>query len=75
MDGWNTILSYWVSAYLQGRKAVSFRECIPWIYPLPRIPVTNEGLGWDPLLKMLCHPGGDWNPGWGPHPIYTYRIP
>ena len=26
MDGWNTILSYWVSAYFQGRKAVSFRE-------------------------------------------------
>ena len=25
MDGWNTILSYWVSAYFQGRT-VSFRE-------------------------------------------------
>ena len=28
MDGWNTILSYWVSAYFQGRT-VSFREGIP----------------------------------------------
>ena len=27
MDGWNTILSYWVSAYFQGR-AVSFRKGI-----------------------------------------------
>ena len=27
MDGWNTILSYWVSAYFQGRT-VSFREAI-----------------------------------------------
>ena len=26
MDGWNTILSYWVSAYFQV-QTVSFREC------------------------------------------------
>ncbi len=26
---------------------------------LSPLPVTNEGLGWDPLLKMLCNPGGD----------------
>ena len=27
MDGWNTILSYWVSAYFQGRcRTVSLRE-------------------------------------------------
>ena len=26
MDGWNTMVSYWVSAYFQGRT-VSFREC------------------------------------------------
>ena len=25
---------------------------ITWIYPPPRITVTNEGLGWDSLLKM-----------------------
>ena len=29
------------------------------------MPVTNEGLGWDSLLKMVHHPGGDWHPGWG----------
>ncbi len=26
MDGWNTILTYWVSAYFQGRKTLVFRE-------------------------------------------------
>ena len=25
---------------------------IPWIYPPPRLPVANEGLGWASLLKM-----------------------
>ena len=29
-----------------------------WNYP-PRMPVANEGLGWDPLLKMVHNPGGD----------------
>ena len=24
--------------------------------PPARMPVTNEGLGWDSLLKMECHP-------------------
>ena len=34
--------------------------CIPylWSNPPPRIPVTNEGLGWDSLLKMFHNPGG-----------------
>ena len=27
--------------------------------PPPRMPVANEGLGWDPLLKMVHNPGGD----------------
>ena len=27
--------------------------------PPTRIPVTNEGLVRDSLLKMECHPGGD----------------
>ena len=27
--------------------------------------VTNEGLGWDSLLKMVHNPGADWNPWWG----------
>ncbi len=38
---------------------------------IPRIPVTNEGLGWDSLLKMVHNPGGHWNPGWGVVPSYT----
>ena len=33
--------------------------------PPPRMPVTNEGLAWDSLLKMVHNPGGDWNRGWG----------
>ena len=32
---------------------------ISWIYPPPRIPVANEGLGWDSLLKMVHNAGGD----------------
>ena len=31
----------------------------------------NEGLGWDPLLKMVHNPGGHWHPVRGPHPRYT----
>ena len=48
---------------------------IPWIYPPPRIPVANEGLGWDSLLKMFHNPGGDWHPGWGVDLIPIYYIP
>ena len=33
--------------------------------PSPRMPVTNEGLGWDSLVKMGNNAGADWNPGWG----------
>ena len=29
-----------------------------WMWPPPRIPVANEGLGWDSLLKMVHNPGG-----------------
>ena len=25
---------------------------LTWVVPPPRIPVANEGLGWDSLLKM-----------------------
>ena len=32
------------------------------------VTVVNEGLGWDPLLKMFHNPGGD---SWGPHPSYN----
>ena len=46
---------------------------IGWVYPPPRISVTNEGLGWDFLLKMVHNPGGDWHPGWGVVP--KYRTP
>ena len=33
MDGWNTILSFWVPAYFQVAFAVSFRECTYFAYP------------------------------------------
>ena len=29
------------------------------VYSPPSIPVTNEGLVWDSLLKMVHNPGGD----------------
>ena len=38
--------------------------------PPPRIPVANEGLVRDPLLKMFRNPGGDWHPGQGDNPKY-----
>ena len=50
---------------------------ISWIYPPPRIPVANEGLGWDSLRKMVHNPGGDWHPGWGVdqrHTLHTLTI-
>ena len=31
----------------------------------------HEGFGWDPLLKMVHNPGGDWNPGRGDNPNHT----
>ena len=31
MDGWNTIVSSWVSAYFQGQTAVGFREGSPFL--------------------------------------------
>ena len=37
--------------------------------PPPRMPVANEGLGWDPPLKY-DDPGGDWHPGQGDNPTY-----
>ena len=45
-----------------------------WIYPPPRMPVANEGLGWDSLLKMVHSPGGDWNPWWGVDLKYIYQF-
>ena len=38
------------------------------VWPPPRMPVANEGLGWDPLLEMFHNPGGHWNPGRGATP-------
>ena len=35
MDGWNKILSYWVSAYFQGLCHVSFREGIQGNFQFP----------------------------------------
>ena len=34
------------------RVVASFKGVITWVVPPPRIPVANEGLGWDSLLKM-----------------------
>ena len=42
--------------------------------PLP-VTVANEGLGWDPLLKMVHNPGGDWHPGRGVDLRYMSLIP
>ncbi len=41
------------------------------MWPPPSIPVANEGLGWDSLLKMVHNPGAHWNPARGQHPTYT----
>ena len=41
MDGWKTILSFWVSAYFQGR-AVSFREGSWWLkHPFETYAASN----------------------------------
>ena len=50
MDGWNTIVSFWDAPFsgamiIFGR--VPFRSTPP-----PRMPVSNEGSGWDYLPKM-----------------------
>ena len=54
MDGWKTLISFWVSAYIQG-QTLSFRECIPYIECLglidnasPRMTCTISRLVWDP---------------------------
>ena len=46
----------------------------PWVVPPPSMPVANEGLGWDSLLKMVHNPGGDWNPGRGDNPRETLKF-
>ena len=38
--------------------------------PFP-VTVANKGLVRDSLLKMVHNPGGHWNPGKGPYPIYV----
>ena len=30
--------------------------------------MANKGLGWDSLLKVECHLGGGWHPGYGVDP-------
>ena len=32
---------------------ISTAQIIPWVVPLPRMPVANEGLGWDSLRKWF----------------------
>ena len=53
MDGWKTF-SFPFGAkglFSGGKLAVSFRvPGINWVVPPPRMPVTSEGLGWDPLI-------------------------
>ena len=34
--------------------------------------MANEGLAWDPLLKMVHNPGGDSNPGRGDNPTNMF---
>ncbi len=46
-------------------------KIILWVVPPPSNS-GNEGLGWDSLLKMVHNPGGDWNPGRGDNPNYTW---
>ena len=49
---------------------------IHWVVPPPSNSHTNEGFGWDPLLKMVHNPGGDWNPGRGGQPkVYIKHGP
>ena len=51
--------------FVQGRRAQSHHLHSYLGYPPPRMLVANEGFGWDPLLKMVHNPGGDWHPGRG----------
>ena len=43
--------------------------------PIQDAIVTNEGSGWDSLLKIVHNPGVDWHPGWGVVPKYTLHTP
>ena len=52
MDGWNTSLSYWVSAYFQG-QTVSFREGNPCRF------VVQRKKNW-----IWITPGPCWIPFW-----------
>ena len=43
----------WVMELNSWKEVAKFISIpIYWVYPPPRMPVTNEGLGWDSLLKM-----------------------
>ena len=47
------------------QKCKSTNRYVDIIWVWPRIPVVNEGFGWDSLLKMAHNPGGHWNLGRG----------
>ena len=49
-DWWSPWASAEKTAKTPTRSGKKIR--IIWVVPPPRIPVANEGLGWDPLLKM-----------------------
>ena len=76
------IMTSFTSTFRQaGRESASPRIRYPpskrniniaWVVPPPSNS-GNEGLGWDSLLKMFHNPGGDWNPGRGDNPKYSYN--
>ncbi len=78
MDGWNTILSYWVSAYFQGRTVI-FREG----NGLSRMTYDIRGvIEWWTFVGWPCY-AGTWqeNTSWGnrvdgrnPAPAHYLRV-
>ena len=60
------------------RKTVGLKSCMYMPFylggsgcPLTAATVANVGLVWYPLLKISCHPGGDWNPGQRDNPTFN----
>ncbi len=61
---------------VQPSRYVYIKLYICWIYPPPRMPVANEGLGWDTgyPTKNVTNPPGGWHPGWGVDPAYIVLL-
>ncbi len=66
---WSDIdnLERYPKSFRNRTEAIFFHTSCLGCPPLP-VTVATEGLGWDPLLKMIHNPGGDWNPGRGDNP-------